>query len=105
MPTYWFDATDSNTHPTDASELYETPDADALADAEKVRPVTVAEGATPPSNPATDTTAYDFDSDADAVEAGVCPWCDPDDRYEGDHVGRHASSAHPDEWEQYKNDE
>ena len=35
---------------------------------------------------------------ADAVESGVCPWCDD---YEGDHVGQHASSAHPDAWDEY----
>ena len=45
-----------------------------------------------------------LESDAAAVEAGVCPWCPDDDRYEGDHVGRHASSAHPDEWDAYRGD-
>lgn len=92
MPTYWFDATDSTAHPEDASELYDDPDADALADAEKVRPVT------------RDEPDDGFESDAAAVEAGVCPWCPADDRYEGDHVGRHASSAHPDAWDAYKSD-
>ena len=96
MPTYWFDATDSNAHPENASELYDDPDDEALDDADKVRPVTVAEGAVPPDD--------GFDTDAAAVEAGVCPWCPADDRYEGDHVGRHASSAHPDEWDAYKID-
>lgn len=94
MPTYWFDATDSNAHPEDESELYDSPDADALADADKVRPVT-RDG-----RPSDDG----FESDAAAVEAGVCPWCPADDRYEGDHVGRHASSAHPDAWDAYKSD-
>lgn len=32
------------------------------------------------------------------IEAGECPWCD---EYEGEHVGQHASSAHPDEWAEY----
>ena len=98
MPTYWFDATDSTAHPEDASELYDTPDADALADAEKVRPVT--RGDEWPKG----TTALDVGDDAAAVEAGVCPWCPADDRYKGDHVGRHASSAHPDEWDAFKSD-
>ena len=92
MPTYWFDATESNAHPEDPSELYDSPDADALADADKVRPVT------------RDEPDDDFESVAAAVEAGVCPWCPADDRYEGDHVGRHASSAHPDAWDAYKSD-
>jgi hypothetical protein len=35
------------------------------------------------------------------VKDGVCPWCD---EYEGDHVGQHASSAHPDEWDAFKSD-
>jgi hypothetical protein len=97
MPTYYFDATDSNAHPDDPSDLYDSPDADALADAEKVRPVTVPQGATPPAN--------DYPTPAAAVNAGVCPWCPDSDRYEGDHVGRHASSAHPDEWQAFKSDE
>jgi len=33
------------------------------------------------------------------IENGICPWCDD---YEGDHVGRHASSAHADKWADYK---
>lgn len=39
----------------------------------------------------------------DMIEDGVCPWCD-DDPYEGDHVGRHASSAHPETWDDYRED-
>jgi len=35
------------------------------------------------------------------MERGECPWCD---EYEGEHVGRHASRAHPDAWEKYKNE-
>jgi len=35
---------------------------------------------------------------AQLIEAGVCPWCDA---YSGDHVGQHASSAHPDKWDRY----
>jgi hypothetical protein len=35
----------------------------------------------------------------DAIEAGECPWCDD---YTGDGVPQHASSAHPDEWQAYK---
>jgi hypothetical protein len=45
----------------------------------------------------------DEDSDGklvevDPVENGVCPWCED---YEGEHVGQHASSAHPDKWAAY----
>lgn len=36
------------------------------------------------------------------IDAGVCPWCDD---YEGDSVPQHASSAHPDEWSDYKGGE
>jgi len=32
------------------------------------------------------------------IQEGVCPWCDRDGFQS---VGRHASSAHPDEWEEY----
>lgn len=38
---------------------------------------------------------------ADLVADGVCPWCPPDDQYEGEHIGQHASSAHPDAWDEY----
>lgn len=38
---------------------------------------------------------------ADQIDAGTCPWCDD---YDGDHVGAHASSAHPDKWAEYKAD-
>jgi len=89
MPTYWFDATNSNAHPEDPSELYDSPDADALADADKVRPVS------------RETADDGAGSDAAAIDAGVCPWCDD---YTGDHVGRHASRAHPEEWQAYKAD-
>jgi hypothetical protein len=41
-------------------------------------------------------------SPGEMIDAGVCPWCDD---YEGDHVGRHASSAHPDEWGAYTDTE
>ncbi len=92
MPTYWFDATNSNAHPEDATELYDHPDADALADADKVRPVS------------RETANDGVESDAAAIDAGVCPWCPEDDQYEGDHVGRHASRAHPEEWQAYKAD-
>jgi len=33
------------------------------------------------------------------IEGGECPWCDS---YSGDHVGQHASSAHPQKWQAYK---
>lgn len=33
------------------------------------------------------------------IELGICPWCE--DEYTS--VGRHASAAHPDQWEAYKN--
>jgi len=33
------------------------------------------------------------------IEQGICPWCDD---YEGEYIGNHASSAHPDEWREYK---
>lgn len=32
-------------------------------------------------------------------DRGVCPWCDD---YEGEHVGRHASSAHAEKWQRFK---
>ena len=38
----------------------------------------------------------------DTLKEGVCPWCEGDDGYEGDHVGQHASSAHADKWDAYK---
>lgn len=56
-------------------------------------------------------TGYDLSDDSDSdppeeprtiaddIEAGVCPWCDG---YDGEYVGQHASSAHPDQWDAYK---
>jgi len=35
---------------------------------------------------------------AQLIEVGECPWCDD---YTGDHVGQHASSAHPEAWADY----
>lgn len=35
------------------------------------------------------------------IADGECPWCD---EYEGDAVGQHAASAHPDAWDGYKED-
>jgi len=43
----------------------------------------------------------DEPEDADLIEQGKCPWCDD---YEGDHIGQHASSAHPDAWNAYTED-
>ena len=43
----------------------------------------------------------DDKADAMLIEAGECPWCDD---YEGENVGQHASSAHPDAWNDYKED-
>lgn len=36
---------------------------------------------------------------AERIDAGECPWCSD---YEGENVGQHASSAHPDKWDAYK---
>lgn len=39
----------------------------------------------------------------DRIDAGECPWCpDDEDGYTGDGVAQHASSAHPEEWQDYK---
>lgn len=38
---------------------------------------------------------------ADAIEMGLCPWCD---EYDGDHLAQHASSAHPEEWAEHSED-
>lgn len=50
-----------------------------------------------------DTTDTDADAEsgdvAAQIDAGECPWCDD---YDGESVGRHASAAHPDEWDAYK---
>lgn len=41
--------------------------------------------------------------DVDAqLEAGECPWCD---EFDGESPGRHASSAHPEQWGAYKAEE
>lgn len=50
-----------------------------------------------------DATGPDGRTDAERdiagmIEMGVCPWCDD---YEGDYVGSHASSAHPEKWAAY----
>ena len=52
--------------------------------------------ATPEVGPE-ETGSQNVDIDAQ-VDAGVCPWCDD---YEGDYLGQHASSAHPDAWDAY----
>lgn len=53
----------------------------------------------------TDDLADATDAERDIagmIEMGVCPWCPDGDRYEGEYVGRHASSAHPQAWDAYK---
>ena len=47
---------------------------------------------------ASDSGMHDGDIEK-LIEAGECPWCNS---YSGDHVGQHASSAHPEEWNAYK---
>ena len=39
------------------------------------------------------------DMTEELISEGVCPWCD---EYSGEHVGQHASSAHPDRWDAFK---
>lgn len=34
-----------------------------------------------------------------SIKAGECPWCED---YQGEHVGQHASSAHPEAWAAYQ---
>lgn len=79
--------------------------AEALADRYGVDVASIAVDEEPAENGAeeSDNHAYLRDQPAEIqIKEGVCPWCPPDDRYEGDHVGQHASSAHPDAWEDYK---
>lgn len=45
------------------------------------------------------TTDTDVVEPGASIEAGECPWCED---YDGEHVGQHASSAHPDEWQAYR---
>ncbi len=49
--------------------------------------------------PEAETTPEEPETVEEHIDAGECPWCDD---YSGDHVGRHASSAHPEEWEAYQ---
>lgn len=43
------------------------------------------------------------DADPEAmIDRGECPWCSD---YAGDHVGQHASSAHPEKWAAYKEED
>jgi hypothetical protein len=47
----------------------------------------------------TEETTFD-ESDVEAlIDDGVCPWCE---EYEGDYLGQHASSAHPEKWTEYR---
>lgn len=36
---------------------------------------------------------------AEHLDRGECPWCHD---YDGEHVGRHASAAHPEAWADYQ---
>lgn len=120
--TYWY-GYDRSGEPT--GPFYETRGeaADAIGDDELLRPI---DGSVLPSDAevvgeSTDaeyravTDSGDGDADdaddgpqknqdhettAEILDAGECPWCD---EYEGDSPGRHASAAHSDAWEQFKN--
>lgn len=58
------------------------------------------------SEDATEASESDGErSREELIEQGECPWCVEDgaaDPYQGDHIGQHASSAHPDEWDAYQ---
>ncbi len=75
--------------------------------ARRIRPVDDVDGLEPcdrhlDEGGESDATEW-ADRPAAAMEAGVCPWCESDDdRYEGENVGQHASSAHPEEWTEYR---
>ncbi|WP_435346024.1 hypothetical protein [Haloarchaeobius sp. HRN-SO-5] len=50
----------------------------------------------------TDDTEEEEEEEEDLaaiIDDGTCPWCAD---YEGDAVGKHASSAHSEEWNDYK---
>ena len=87
--------------------------AEACSDGESPRPVSAdvidSVEATAAESTADDSDASDESDDAGDVSAqtrresqisrGVCPWCDA---YDGEHVGRHASSAHTEKWNRFK---
>lgn len=84
---------------------------EALAPSEQARPIDevalpdgaeVVGEAIEASYTAVPDDAVDDDSIAATIDAGECYWCD---EYSGDHVGQHASSAHPEAWTAYKNDD
>lgn len=78
----------------DADGCFETDDEAAVRAIASAHDVSVAELRVEGD----DTPAPLGATAADMIDRGVCPWCSD---YEGDHVGQHASSAHPDEWADY----
>jgi hypothetical protein len=65
-----------------------------------VTDISSAESETPEEN-----SDSEPESVSEQIDSGVCPWCPPDDRYEGDGVPQHASSAHPEAWADYSEDD
>lgn len=41
---------------------------------------------------------------SEQISNGICPWCDDETDREFENVGSHASSAHPDAWNNYKSE-
>jgi hypothetical protein len=103
--TYWYAYSGEVAGP-----FYETRDeaAENCDDGETPRPVS---GDVIDADASGDDPETDPDGDDDAprdppltelqaqFDRGVCPWCDD---YEGESVGRHASSAHPERWQRFK---
>ena len=112
--TYWYAyANDGGASPP----YFETRDeaAEACEPGEKPRPVSstvIDVDAAGGESRAQPETFGDLPDEAAAPQTrleaqyarDVCPWCD---EYDGEHVGRHASSAHPKRWRvfQEKRDE
>ena len=71
-------------------------------DAETAEYLVGQDGYEYPDKDTDDTDGYLRDEPPEVqIDNGVCPWCPPDDRYEGDGVPQHASSAHPEAWADY----
>ena len=97
----------SSTYTVDDDGVVECPDerggdvADALAEAYGVDPdALIREEGGPPDGVTLDEVEDIADNViADRIDEGTCPWCDG---YQGDAVGQHAASVHPDAWNDYK---
>ena len=94
--TYWYARDDFDRSPS--GPFHADPGDVEVGEGERLRPI---DESVLPDDGAESERESEPETVGEAIDDGRCPWCE---EYDGDHVGRHASSAHPDAWAEYKDE-